>query len=264
MRISRIFHNQNGMTLVEIMIATGIMGIMMAVMITMQSNQLKSNNYLQFQLHRTQLQGTVIGQFLNDPNNCRCLFNGAADFPTGGTTLLTGMTTPTQVGRYSYTPPINCATATMPRPFITNVSNVDGLVLNSVQLRDIQLIGGQYAGTLFLDVSTTRNVMGPNRIPISIPVAVTTVPGTPGNVRFASCQTAGGGGSRPRCRLALQTFDNDTCSGNQRLNYTDWSDNVAPGATAWNVGSTGTSGNRNGMNWNPGDIACMRVGIECE
>lgn len=253
----------DGMTLIEIMVATGIMGILMMAMITMQTNQMKSNNYLEFQLNRTKLQGSIIGQFLNDPNNCRCLFSGAADFPLAGTPVLTGMPPPNRIGRYSYVLPVNCSTATMTRPFVTSIPNSDGLSLNNIELRNIILISGQYSGQLVLDVKTSKSVLGPERIPISIPVAITTVPGTPGNARFLSCQTAGSG-SRPRCRVALQTFNNDNCTGGQVVSYTSWSDSVAPGATAWNVGSTGIPGSRAGMNWTGGDIACMRAGIECE
>ncbi len=261
MGIWRPLNKNNGMSLIEIMIATGIMGILMMVMTTMQTNQLRSNNFLQFQLHRTQLQGTIIGQFLSDPNNCKCLFAGANSFPATGTTLLTGVS-PTQIGRYNFATAGDCSTATIPNPFITNTTNSDGVLLNSIQMRDIQIIGGQYSGNLFLDVSTTKNVMGPDRIPIKIPVAITAAPSGGGSVSLASCQAAAT--SRPRCRVVLDTWDNDNCTGGHKVNYTTWSNDVPLGTVAWNVGSIGNPGNRTGMNWHGGDIACMRAGIQCE
>jgi prepilin-type N-terminal cleavage/methylation domain-containing protein len=72
--------NENGFSLSEMMIVAGIMGVLLLAMMTMQSNQTKANNFLQFQLRRTELQGAIVGQFLKDANNCACLFKGANPF----------------------------------------------------------------------------------------------------------------------------------------------------------------------------------------
>lgn len=127
-----------GMSLIEVMVAVGVMSVMTLVMMTMQENQLKSNNYLEFQLKRTQLQNALNGQVLNDPKNCACLFAGSSPFPATptppGTTLSAA---PNQIGRYNFVTPGVCATATMPQPLVNNVG-IDGLKATSIQLVKIQ------------------------------------------------------------------------------------------------------------------------------
>src|SRR5690606_14563271 len=99
--------HQNGVTLVEVLVVAGFMSILMMAMITMQTHQSKSNNYLEFQLKRTQLQQVIVSQVLSDAQNCACLFAGASPFPanpTGAGATLTGVS-PTQVGRYNFVTP---------------------------------------------------------------------------------------------------------------------------------------------------------------
>lgn len=256
--------NTKGMTLVEVMIVTGLMVTTALVMMTITSNQLKANSFLEFQLRREQLRMVLIGQFLGNSNNCKCLFNGAATFPTTGTTALTGVT-PTAIGPYKFVTPGDCSTATIPSPFITT-TGADGLVANSIGLTDIvDLGGGTYQGNLTVAVSPTREVLGPTALkPIVIPVSVQATP-SGSDMAFQSCTaTAGGGGGGTRCRLALETFDNDTCSGNTMTRYSDWSDTST--AVIWT--SRDSLGNfipnYSGRNRNPGDIACMRIGIQCQ
>lgn len=176
-----------GFSLVEIMVVTGIMGIIILVFISMQESSLKSNNYLEFQLKRVQLQNVLIGQILNDPNNCACLFAGSSPFSSipaaPGITL---SVTPTQIGKYNFISPGICATATMPQPLVNN-TGIDGLKTTSIQLTKIMNTSGDYSGELAINLQSTKPVLGSQDLPIRIPVYVSTTPATGTSVSFVSC-----------------------------------------------------------------------------
>lgn len=253
---------KNGFSLVEVLVVMGIMGVMMAAMMTMQSNMVKSNNFLIFQVNRAALKSAVMGQFLNNTTNCKCLFAGAPSFPTAGIADL-GLN-PADIHAMNYSG--SCGASTALPPLVSTVTPIDQMTATVISVKDLVNSGvNQYSGRLSFSLMTSQEVIGPKQLEVSIPIAVTTVPGAPGMVTFDSCSMSGGGGAtRPHCRLALHTFDNDNCTGSPKIRYTEWSDNVPISQTAWNLTSTGAPGSRTGMNWHIGDIACMRAGIECQ
>ncbi len=182
--------NERGFSLVEIMIGTVIMGIMMLAMVTMQSSQMKANNYLQFQLKRTELQGAIIGQILNDANNCACLFKGANTFLASAAASAPGVTlsgvAPTQIGRFPNPAPV-CGLPIQP---LINTTGIDGVQMTSVQLTKITGAGTTFSGTLSVDLHSTKDVLGPRNLPINIPVSIAAT--TAGlNVSFISCSMNG-------------------------------------------------------------------------
>ena len=163
----------------------------MLVMATMQTNQLRSNNFLEFQMKRTQLQAAIVGQVLGDPNNCACLFRGAAPFPAnpnpaGPGATLTGVN-PTEIGQYTFvgTPP-NCATATLPQPLINN-TGIDDMRSTLIQLTNIKRVSpGIYSGNFVVILESLKSVLGPSTLEIRIPVSIGASPAGP-NVAFQSC-----------------------------------------------------------------------------
>lgn len=173
------------MTLIEVMIVSLIMGVLAFAMMTMSSNQMKSNNFSEFQNKREQLRLVLLGQVLNGSDNCKCLFTGATEFsaaaPSPGVTL-TGYTAPTALGKFS---PADCSGG-VPAPFV-NAAGVDGLKLASVSLANITFTGGTYSGDFIVGLRSAKDVLGPKDLQLKIPVSITTVPGTAGNVVFQSC-----------------------------------------------------------------------------
>lgn len=258
-----MLRNQSGMTLVEVMIVAGIMTVSALAMLMMNANQMKATNHLEFQLKREQLRMVLLGQFLNDPNNCKCLFQGASPYPSSGAAQLGG-TAPTAIGPYRFTTPGNCATATMPAPFVTT-AGLDGLRATSITLNDVT----PTSGVLTVAVQSMKETLGPAAVnPIRIPVAVqSTAAG--GNQIFQSCAASGSGGgfAGGRCRLVLETWGNDDCTSGQYMRrYSDWTSAAAPGTILWT--SRDAAGNPvaqyGGRNRASGDFACMRMGLECE
>jgi len=183
----RKLNSRSGATIVEVLVAGAIMIIMMLAMMTMQDNQLKGNNYLDFQLKRTQLQAELVGQVFNNANNCACLFAGSAAFSANpvapGATL---STLPLQIGRFNFVNPGVCATATIPQPLVDNIG-IDGMRATSIQLTNIMNANGAYTGEVVLDLQSTKPVLGPQNLPIRIKVDIVTSPAGAGNVNFASC-----------------------------------------------------------------------------
>lgn len=185
--------SQSGFSLVQVIVAAGIMTVVMLAGMTFFGNQTKSNNFLEFQAKREQLRGSLLSQFLNQGDNCKCLFAGATEFSAAmGTPLLTGVV-PTQIGRYDFVTPGVCATATVPAPFINNVG-VDGMKTTAIEMKNIRNISGDYSGELHITIESTKEVLGPKTLLLKIPVSILTIPGTAGNVVFQSCSATGSGG----------------------------------------------------------------------
>ncbi len=203
--------NTHGMSLVEILTVTAIMSILMLGMMAMQNYQLKSNSYLDFQLKRTQLQNSLIGQVLNDPSNCACLFAGATPFaatPVAPGATLTGVT-PTQIGRYNFATPGVCATATMPQPLADNIG-IDGLQATAIGLTNIMNIsGGSYTGELQINLQSIKPVSGPQNLLIKIPVAITTIPAGAGTVNFVNCSAVVTPPKSMQCVAGTGGYDGD-------------------------------------------------------
>jgi prepilin-type N-terminal cleavage/methylation domain-containing protein len=59
--------SQEGMTLVEVIVAAGIMGVVAMGMATMHLSQLKANNFVEYQLKKQELKSEIMGQFLDSP-----------------------------------------------------------------------------------------------------------------------------------------------------------------------------------------------------
>lgn len=172
---------------------------MFAIM-SMQTNLSRSNNFLEFQLKRTQLHGSILSQVLSDSDQCKCLFRGATEFPATGAAELRGYTPVTAIGTFD---PLNC-TAPLTNPLIT-AAGMDGLKLVSTGLRNLTPLPGGFSGDLLVNIESVKTVMGPKELPIKIPVNVLTVPGTPGNVVFDGCTTKSGGISA-QLKIALSTM----------------------------------------------------------
>ncbi|MEK6554339.1 MAG: hypothetical protein AABZ31_03785 [Bdellovibrionota bacterium] len=206
--------NSRGNSLIQVVIAAGIMTTVMLASMDFFSNQTKSNNFLEFQAKREQLRLSLLGQFLNNPDNCACLFNGAAEFPATGTAELIGVV-PTTIGRYSFVTPGVCATSTIPYPFI-NSDGVDGMRAASIGIRNIINVAGNYSGELTIGLVATKRVLGPSELPLKIPIAINVSPGTPGNVVFSNCSTGSSGGSAPLgvCTGGLVSIGYDPLTGN--------------------------------------------------
>lgn len=204
MRAIKLIKSPKGMSLIEVMIVTGIMAVLIVAMITMQTNQLKTTNYLDFQLKKVQLETIISGQVLAEPNNCACIFNGASAFPTSGTAALTGAN-PTQIAIFPSAAP-GCGTPT--RTFL-DTTGIDGMKATSIQIQNIVPTPNpnSYSGFLNINVQTTKDVLGPKDLPISIPVAIATTPAG-ANVNFVSCSMTAGTGNTILANPGSASFPN--------------------------------------------------------
>ena len=198
--------HSSGFSLIEIMIALGIMSVVALGMIAIFTQQMKSSNFNDFRAERTQLDLSIVGQFLNDPNNCKCLFAGASDFATPGPSTLTVPTPPTTIGTFHFLIPGSCAGATVPVPLV-NSTGVNNLILQSVQLSKITEINpDSYQGDLNLSLGSTTEVLGPKSISLNFHVSVLGTPSAPGHAKFMGCSFSGAGpGSIVYEKTCLQT-----------------------------------------------------------
>lgn len=184
---SMTFFGRRGFSLIEILIAVSIFSFMAIAIAQMTNNQVKANNFLEFQLRRTQLHVALLDQVLKNANNCGCIFSGSSEFPESGTSELIGYAAPNALGKYD---PANCAGGVL-SPLVTT-SGLDGLKLTSVKLKNISLVGGTYSGDFITDIESTKDVLGPKSLSLKIPVTITAIPsGSAGKVSFVNCSSGG-------------------------------------------------------------------------
>lgn len=184
-KLSTSLLKTSGFSMVEMLIAVGVLSIVVLASTTMFENQSRANNFLEFQLKRTQLQSAIISQVLNNPINCECLFTGSTDFPVSGVALLAGVS-PTAIGPYNFATPNDCSTATILNPLVNTVG-VDSVKLNSVNLSNISNNSGSYSGDLQISIQSIKNALGPKDLNISIPVSISVSPVNPTTVKFKNC-----------------------------------------------------------------------------
>lgn len=205
--------HQQGFSLVEIMIGIVLLGMMSMGMLSLLDSQLKQANYFEFTSKREQIRATLVGQFLSSKDNCRCLFNGAANFPIASIPTLTGYSQPSVIGLYNATP--SCS---MAFPFI-NKSGLDNINLHSVSLTNITNISGTYAGDFTVNIENNKKMLGPSILPLKIPVRIHTLPAVnPAQVRFDGCSMKNDSFNLEDLLSTTQLFENSECHWNDSLN----------------------------------------------
>lgn len=221
--------NNKGMSLIEVMIVAGVMAISMAAMMSMFQQQAKSFNFLEFQGKREQLRATLMGQFLNNSDNCKCLFSGADSFPETGTQRLTG-NLPTQISSYNFTTPGDCATATPAYTFVDS-EGVDSLKLVDANIVGITPVGSEYQGTLLVNIENTKESAGSKILSVRIPVGVETT-ATGSNRRVEGCSVAESLTTEPKVIICRRTASDPLpCNGrvyNFQFSAADCTDGILP------------------------------------
>lgn len=179
---------EKGFSLIELMVMVALLGIVMMAASAFFTQQLKANNFLEFQLKKEQLKLAIIGQVLPNPAHCKCLFANAADFPVSGGNL-TGYPSPTSIGKFAQE---DCIDG-IPVALVT-VAGVDGLRLLSVGLKNITLASGTYSGSFAVNIESSKEVLGPKQLQFQIPVNVLATSAAPGQMQFEGCTTSSAGG----------------------------------------------------------------------
>lgn len=185
-----IYKNSKGITLVETLIAVGLMGAGALAMMTMQENSMKGVATVEYKLKRNDLKAMITNQFLSDPDNCKCLFQGMAPFnapaaPPGIT--LTG-TSPAQLGRMMFPTAGSCIGATIPNPIISTNADIGGVRATAIKITDVTGFNGLYTGHLAVDLTTEKKMMGASNIGIKIPISITTTTSGSNQV-FQNCSS---------------------------------------------------------------------------
>lgn len=180
-----------GFSIVELLLAVGLLSMTALAFSGLFTQQIKATNFLEFQTKKEQLRLALLGQFLSDSNNCKCLFDGVGEFSSTGHSGVLSGPKPNQIGPYNFATAGACNTATIPAALITR-DGFDGLKLDSVTLGDITPVSGGFQGQFVVRITSMKEVIGPSTLALKIPVAVEVTPGaTAGRVLFNGCSLSG-------------------------------------------------------------------------
>lgn len=180
--------NERGFSMIQALISGSIMAVVALAGVSYHKNQLKAQNFIEFNGKNESIRSAIISQFLSETDNCKCFFIGASEFPASGTTALAA-TAPTAIGRFNFPTPGSCAGTTVPNPIVSN-TGVDGIQSTSFELRNITAVSGQYNGEFIVNLRTTKDVLGPKEQQLKFPVTITTAPGAGSNVSFQGCSSS--------------------------------------------------------------------------
>ncbi len=176
--------NQSGISILETIIAIALSIAVITGLMSVFNQQTKQTNYGDFRAKIIQTRLALLSQVLSNPNNCKCMFQGASNFPDTGTAELTGFTQPSEIGRY-INPDCSGSPAIM-APVLTTTEK-DGIALESMELKRITFAAGIYTGDLQIKVKTSKKVVGISEVMMQIPVNISVAPVSPGMVGFSSC-----------------------------------------------------------------------------
>ena len=194
--------NQSGMTLVEVLVAIGIMSIFVAVMTQMQVNQMKEMKALNEKLAVLDFEKLLIGS-LADGSTCLHVLNT----PTPTTFNSTALPDTPQV--ITPTNPLYARVVNgVPGPVVARVGDQVAADLNSVIIRSIQLrivagSGSSFTGQWEIDFDQSRMVRPLKAIQIS--TALTADITNPTAARITSCMGNGSTPSAPT-RIVTRTY----------------------------------------------------------
>nr|AGU11999.1 hypothetical protein [uncultured organism] len=195
------------MTLVEVLVMVAILAASGLVMATLFTNQRKAVSYLEFTTKREQMRLALLGQVLNEPNNCRCLFQGASDFMPTTPVNLSGYKKPDQLGAF---PNKNNCLGTMPNPLVSE-SGIDSIKLTDLSLEGITVTGSSLTGLFHVKLQSQKEVGGPDVTELKIPVAVHAQYKPSGLFEFRGCSMAAAGGG-PQLQDVLRSAEQFTMS----------------------------------------------------
>jgi prepilin-type N-terminal cleavage/methylation domain-containing protein len=183
--------SNHGFSLLEVMIVVGILTIMIGAMMALFLQMTKTSNYAEFTSKREQLRLTILGQVLNDPKNCLCMFGGPINLPSSGFPVdELSVPEPSAIGKFNFPDPNSCAGANIPYPLITATGG-DGIKLSSAKIKTVDVVNGSYRAELEIGMSSLKPVVGPSEIFLKIPIALSSEL-SGGNVVFKGCSLSGG------------------------------------------------------------------------
>lgn len=178
--------SQNGLSLVETLIGGAVLAGLALAGVTLFENQSRNQNLIEFKSELEVLRLSLVSQMLSDPQQCKCLFNGATFAQSGHSELVSPEA---NLGRYQFTNPGDCSTATIPSPLASKNDRI-GLVLDHIKLHDIQPVSGVYTAKLSFGFTNTKKSTGVKKRGFQYPVVVMTEPSGPGMVRLAGCSVS--------------------------------------------------------------------------
>lgn len=230
-----------GFSLVEVMIVVGLLGVVALGVASMMSQMSRAQRRLQEQMARVEA-ANLVSQVVSSSQLCTTMLTKPSAFGFNSAAL------PATGGLPSGTIPLGAGTALKVGEPASPLS--PNLVVQSLDLVGITNAGAPDVWTGEIQVVFDNSKLVMSLAPIRQRIILATDPSSPvGAKKVVSC-SGGSGPALGDCRLVLDTWNNDDCSGNHAVNYSDW---VKAGKLNWTP-----------YNRNPKDVACMRIGIECK
>lgn len=186
--ILKILKSENGISLVEVILSMGLMGMGAYLMLGMGDTTNKQMNGIEFKLLSEQYKMQTMGQFLSSSHNCKCLLNNI-EFDKAPASKIqdAGTSTYTSLGFFTS----NCSA--LQSEYLTNTENSDGVKITNIKLTDVEYVNNRYYGNLSVNLSSKKIMMGNNARGFKLPVSVRVVDSsTAGRVKVEGCSMTAG------------------------------------------------------------------------
>ncbi len=187
----RIMHiNQNGQTLIQVLVSVAIMGIISVVFASMMVNQSRETQALEQKLASSDLEKTLIAA-LADGSVCQYVLNNP-HASTFNSTLVTPATPQTiTLSGPLYASINNSTTPSTPGPIVAQTGQPasaysSSLIVNSIQLSITSGSGNTYLGNWLVGFDNTKTVRAIR--PVSVSTTLTVDITNPAAAAITACQ----------------------------------------------------------------------------
>lgn len=177
--------NNRGLTLMEIMVAAGVMGIVALYVAHIISDMIVNKNTAEFFSVRHSIRSDL-NNFLLKNNTCRCSFNDV--IIPGSVAVTDAPINIPSLDIYQDPDDPNCPAGSITKNVIRTGAVNDKTLVVAMELGQIQRLSDrQFLSHLVVTVENQRNVLGPKRIPIDVIFPLQVVDAGGGAYQITGC-----------------------------------------------------------------------------
>lgn len=171
-----------GFSLVEIVVACGIIAVVVIAMASLFQSQMQAQQTIETHADYEAIKNEIRNVVTSVPNFCKCSFEGNS-FSTASLPAVLNWSAPKRIGYFQFVTPGDCATATLHKTIVEEGLVTSGIRATLLSVEDIVSTGSPntYVGWLTYQGRVEKNILGGRDLKaLSVPItfSVTEAAGT--------------------------------------------------------------------------------------
>lgn len=158
--LSKLKNSQGGFSLLEIVLAIALSGVLFLFVTRMLDVSSKSIAYQEFSITKNELQMELINYKMNSLRSCSCMLEGRTFAPSA---LPADVAIPASgIASVRYSDPNNCASGTVLRTIAQNNQKINKATIKDVSFDVVSGSGNNWTGNIKVEIESDRKVQGPS------------------------------------------------------------------------------------------------------